>query len=221
MPPPPPTSGSWPPTRWPCSTGWRASPPPVLLLHDATHLDFSGHATLGDDTGPIGIGGGRGWVAHQTLAVHPADRTAYGLVAQLLHTRPESTRGEPVAVRRARRDRESRLWTDALDEIGPAPAGATWIDVMDRGADAFEVLWELTARRRTFIVRSAQNRALGTGRSDLPAEQTLHDAVRAWPAVARWDLGIPARGGGPRRTARLAAVALETVLQPSRVRTVV
>ena len=31
---------------------------PVLLIHDATHLDFSGHTTLLDDTGPIGNGGG-------------------------------------------------------------------------------------------------------------------------------------------------------------------
>jgi len=191
---------------------------PVLLIHDATHLDFSGHTTLDADDGPIGNGGGRGWVAHQTIAVSPADRTVYGLVAQILHTRPESTQGEPVAVRRARKDRETRLWTDALAEIGPTPAGATWIDLMDRGADAFEVLWELTARRRTFVVRSAHNRALGDGRSDAAAGEKLHDAVRAVPAATTWDLDRPGRPGRPARTARLGAAALGTTLRPPHVR---
>lgn len=190
---------------------------PVLLLHDATHLDFSGHTTLHAATGPIGNGGGRGWVAHQTIAINPADRTVYGLVSQILHRRPESTKGEKVAVRRARRDRETRLWTDALDEIGPAPAQATWIDVMDRGADAFEVLWELTDRRRTFLVRSTHNRALGDGPSDAAATRKLHDTVRALPGATAWELDIPGRSGQPRRSARLSAASLETVLRPPHV----
>jgi hypothetical protein len=191
---------------------------PVLLIHDGTHLDFSGHTTLEADTGPIGNGGGRGWVAHQTIAVNPADRTIYGLVSQILHSRPESTKGEKVAVRRARKDRETRLWVEALDEVGPAPASATWVDVMDRGADTFEVLWELTDRRRTFIVRSAHNRALGDGPSAEPAEEKLHDEVRALPAATAWELELPSRPGRPRRTARLSAVAHRAVLRPPHVR---
>jgi hypothetical protein len=191
---------------------------PVLVIHDATHLDFSGHTTLEPDNGPIGNGGGRGWIAHQVLAVNPADRTVYGLLAQILHTRPESTKGEKVAVRRARKDRETRLWIDALDEIGPTPAHATWIDLMDRGADAFEVLWELTDRGRTFIVRSAHNRALGAGPSDEAATDKLHDSIRAQPAAAQWELDIPGRAGRPARTAALSAVAREAVLRPPQVR---
>lgn len=191
---------------------------PVLLLHDATHLDFSGHTTLEGDNGPIGNGGGRGWVAHQSLAVNPADRTAYGLVSQILHRRPESTKGEKVAVRRARKDRETRLWIDALDEIGPTPAHATWIDVMDRGADTFEVLWELTHRQRTFLVRSTHNRATGHRPSEELAEAKLHDAVRALPATATWSLEIPSKTGQKRRTAQLSAVADRTVLRPPHVR---
>lgn len=191
---------------------------PVLLIHDATHLDFSGHTTLQDDNGPIGNGGGRGWVAHQTLAVDPADRTVYGLVSQILHSRPESTKGQKLAVRRARKDRETRLWIDALDEIGPTPAHATWIDVMDRGADAFEVLWELTDRHRTFVVRSTHNRALGDGPSDELAGAKLHDTARALPAAATWALELPARTQQPRRTVQLSAAAYRTVLRPPHVR---
>lgn len=191
---------------------------PVLLIHDGTHLDFSGHSTLDADTGPIGNGGGRGWIAHQTIAVNPANRTVYGLVSQILHTRPESTKGEKVAVRRARKDRETRLWIDALSEIGPAPASANWIDVMDRGADTFEVLWELTDRRRQFIVRSTHNRVLDAGPSDQPAPEKLHDQVRSLPAVATWTLELPDRPGQPRRVVRLLAAAYHTELRPPQVR---
>lgn len=191
---------------------------PVLLIHDATQFDFSGHTTLVDDNGPIGNGGGRGWIAHQTIAVNPADRTVYGLVSQLLHTRPESTKGESVAQRRERKNRETRLWTQALDEIGPTPALAFWIDLMDRGADAYEILWELIHRQRVFVVRSTHNRALGDGPSDVAAEKKLHDAVRALPAVVTWDLKIPGRAGQAPRTARLSAVAFTTTLRPPHVR---
>jgi hypothetical protein len=173
---------------------------------------------LSPTTGPSATGGGRGWIAHQTIAVNPVDRTVYGLVAQILHARPASTRGEKVAARRARKDRESRLWIDALDQIGPTPASATWIDLMDRGADAFEVLWELTDRRRTFIVRSAHNRALGHGPSDEAAGEKLHDVIRAVPAAATWELELPGRAGRPRRTAVLSVVARETTLRPPQVR---
>src|SRR6476659_10049379 len=33
--------------------GLEARAGPVLFIHDATHLDFSGHTTLADDLGPI------------------------------------------------------------------------------------------------------------------------------------------------------------------------
>jgi len=74
---------------------------PVLLLHDATVLNFSGHTTLEDDLGPVGDGGGRGWIAHQSLAVDPANRVVHGLVGRISHVRPESTKGESVAERRS------------------------------------------------------------------------------------------------------------------------
>lgn len=190
---------------------------PVLLLHDATLLDFSGHASLHDDTGPIGNGGGRGWVAHQSLAVDPVHRTVYGLVSQILLTPPKSNPEESVAQRRARKDRHTRLWSQALDEIGPAPATATWIDIMDRGADTFEVLWELTHRRRQFIVRSRHNRALGGGRTDEVAREKLHDRVRSLPALSTWTLEIAGRSGRPPRRAQLAASSTTAVLRPPHV----
>ena len=183
---------------------------PVLLLHDATVLDFSGHTTLEPAIGPVGNGGGRGWIAHQTIAVDPDTRLVHGLVSQILHVRPEPVPGETTADKRARASRESRLWIRGLDEIGPVPDGGDWIDVMDRGADIFELLQTRQDRRRQFLVRSTHNRALGAGSSEEKAGQKRHDLLRSRPATAHWELDIPAKTGVKPRTARMSGAALRT-----------
>lgn len=191
---------------------------PTLLLHDTTVLDFSGHTTLEDDLGPVGNGRGRGWLAHQTLAVDPANRTVLGLVSQILHVRTEAPEAETVAQKRERQGRESRLWCRGLDQIGPTPTGCPWIDVADRGADIFEFLQALTDRSRRFVVRSKSNRALGTGPSDEKSSELLHDQLRTRAATAHWELELPASTGQPARTARLSGVAQRVTLRPPQVR---
>lgn len=190
---------------------------PILLLHDGTFLDFSGHTTLEDDLGPIGNGGGRGWLAHQTLAVNPSNRMVFGLVSQILHIRATATKGEGVASGRLRETRESRLWIKGLDEVGPTPEGRKWIDVADRGADVFEFLQILTDRKRQFIVRSCNNRALGVGPSAEKAAELLHDHIRTLPATAHWDLEIPGRAKQSGRIACMSVVSERVVLRPPHV----
>jgi hypothetical protein len=48
----------------------RRRPGVILLLHDTTELDFSGHTTR-SALGPIGNGGGRGYECHNSLAADP------------------------------------------------------------------------------------------------------------------------------------------------------
>ena len=190
----------------------------VLLIHDATVLDFSGHTTLEDDLGPVGNGGGRGWLAHQSIAVNPLDRTVFGLLSQILHVRDVVPKGETVAARRERTSRESLLWQRGLDEIGPTPEPGNWIDVCDRGADIFEFLQQLRDRRRRFVVRSTHDRALGVGPTDEKAKHLLHDTLRATAAQAHWDLTIPVKTGHPGRVAHLSANAVSVALRPPHVR---
>jgi Transposase DNA-binding len=191
---------------------------PTLLLHDTTVLDFTGHTTLEDDLGPVGNGTGRGWLAHQTLAVDPTNRTVLGLVSQILHVRVSPPEVESVAQKREREGRESRLWRRGLDEIGPTPVGCPWIDVADRGADIFEFLQALSDGQRRFVVRSKSNRALGTGPSDEKSSGLLHDRLRVQPATAHWDLHLPARTGQVARTVCLSAASQRVVLRPPQVR---
>ena len=191
---------------------------PLLLIHDTTLFDYSGHTTLADDLGPIGNGGGRGWMAHQTLVVDPATRVVFGLIGQILHVRVTPPKDETAAQKRGRESLESRLWVRGLDASGPRPDGAAWVDVADRGADVFEFLSARVARGRRFVVRSKHNRALGTGPTGAKASQLLHDAVRAVPSRLTRTLALPARAGQAKRTAILSVARTRVAVRPPHVR---
>ena len=106
----------------------RAHPGPVLNLHDTTELDYTSLLSL-IGLGQIGNGGGRGYECHNTLAVDARTRTMIGLVNQILARRDTVGKGESRKARRERETRESRLWKRGSEAIGPAPEGATWVDV--------------------------------------------------------------------------------------------
>lgn len=217
-------------------------PSVVLFIHDSTDLDFSGQKTLEKDLGQIGNGGGRGWICHNSLAVDPDKHQIYGLANQILHVRPVVGKGEGVAAKRERADRESRLWLDAIDTIGPAPAKNRWIHVADRGADTFELLQALDDRGQRFVIRSSYNRALvidkGNGQPpeliEQPGEASnhlgepvpdpaalphlLHDRMRMLPAQATWGVQVSAGAGRSSRLAVVQASYCQMVLKPPHVR---
>lgn len=217
-------------------------PSVVLFIHDSTDLDFSGQKTLEKSLGQIGNGGGRGWICHNSLAVDPDRQQIFGLANQILHVRPVIAKAEGVAAKRERADRESRLWLDAIDTIGPAPARKRWIHVADRGADTFELLQALNDRGQRFVIRSSYNRALildkGDGQppqlieqpeeaSDHPGEPVaepavgphlLHDRMRTLPALTTWGVQVSAGAGRSRRVAVVQASNCQMVLKAPHVR---
>lgn len=178
---------------------------PLLVLHDTTLLDYSGHTSLADQLGPIGNGGGQGWVAHHSLAVDPSSRLVVGLLSQILHVRHPAQKG--LAKHRARPERESRLWQHGVEAIGELPPSLTVIHVGDRGADIYEFLAYLVDQDQRFLVRSTQNRALGSGPTGHKAEGLLHDHLRGLPTQAVWTLAVPGRPEKPPRQAQLHAAA--------------
>jgi hypothetical protein len=186
---------------------------PVLLIHDATVMDFSGHTTLKDDVGQVGNKGGRGWLTHQTVAVDPQTHLLHGLVSQIIYTREKPPKGEKLAAYRQRKNRESLLWSRALDEIGPVPKSCQWIDMMDRGADIFELFRALLDRKRQFIIRSTFNRGLGDGSPQKKAELKLHDELRRLPATAGWNLEVPGKTGQKPRTVRLSGASQQCTIR--------
>lgn len=147
-----------------------------------------------DGLGQIGNGNGRGYECHNTLAVHAATRTVIGLAGQILARRDRAPEGETRQDRRDRASRESRLWKQGSEAIGPAPDGVTWIDVCDRGADIFEYIEYKHRSGDGFVVRSKHDRLC-----------MAPDGEGRWHRWSRWGdatsrrRGAPARGrGGPR-----------------------
>ncbi len=60
---------------------------PVLLLHDATELDYTTLGSVRKDLGQIGKGTHHGYICQNVLAVSADDGEVLGLVDQILHRR--------------------------------------------------------------------------------------------------------------------------------------
>lgn len=154
----------------------------VLILHDTTTLDYSKRKSLGLNA--VGNGNGSGYLCHNSLAVDPQNRDVLGLVSQILHQRVSVGKKEGVKQKRERQTRESRLWSQAVQQSPTAPEGKRWVDVCDRGADLFEFLALEQKRKRLCVVRSAHNRCIRVGHQDgQGAKALLHTHLRTLPAV--------------------------------------
>lgn len=116
---------------------------PVLFVQDTCTLSFNSHtSTVG--LGPIGISEtpGYGALIHNCIAL-ATNTEVLGLANQLCWVRPldvvHKRREKRTAISRAQRpDRESRVWYENLEGIGPVPEGHFWVSVGDRGSDHFE-----------------------------------------------------------------------------------
>ena len=153
----------------------------VLILHDTTTLDYSGKKAL--KLGPVGDGNGKGYLCHNSLAVDSQNRDVFGLVSQILHQRVPVPRKERVAVKRQRKSRESRLWSNAVRELPKIPEGKRWVDVADRGADLFEFLATEQSLGRRCLVRSSHNRSIRVGHDGRGKQTLLHTHLRTLEAV--------------------------------------
>jgi hypothetical protein len=167
----------------------------VLILHDGTEIDLTGHTSLHDQVGQIGHGQGKGYICHNSLAVDPQDRSAFGLVNQILHVRADVPEGETSAQKRERATRESLLWLRGVDGLEPAPEGKLWVDVCDCLGDTFEFYDHEDQRGRKFLVRAWQERRIVVGHDPAGRRALLLSYVRSLPEQGRRPLHVPARDG--------------------------
>jgi len=187
----------------------------VLLLHDTTELDYSGLSI--PELGPIGNGGGRGYLCHNSLAVDPARKEVLGLAHQILHRRVAVGKKEGVKAKRERKTRESRLWSRAVEAL-KTPADAHVVDVADRGADIFEFLATEKKLGRRCVVRSQHNRAIQVGHEGTGEHALLYDHLRSLPEHGRKSKKVFDRQQGEERTAELAMSWAAVTLQQPHVR---
>jgi hypothetical protein len=176
----------------------------VLILHDTSEMDFTEHTAL-QGIGPIGDGGGRGFLQHNSLAVVPEPKQVLGLAYQQLLIRKEAPKNEHTS-KRKRRDRESQLWLRGIEATGRPPAGSRWVDVGDRGSDIYEAMVASQGQGHDFLFRLVQNRQVWTTpERDQPT--TLRDYARSLASQGHESVEIPGRGGRAARTADVELAA--------------
>jgi hypothetical protein len=145
-----------------------------------------------------------------------------------VHLRAQVKPRETQAQKRQRDSRESRLWGRGTEGL---PSRREIVDVCDRGADNFEFLEAESNSGRTFVIRSAQNRAITIGHSPDGDSARLHPFARSLPAIGTSEAYIeqkqivrPGKRKGKklsrwirtRRTARLNVAAAAILIQPPR-----
>jgi hypothetical protein len=183
----------------------RRSPGAYLVLQDTTELDFGVHRHIAG-MGQTGNGGGSGFLVHSALVVGTESEEIFGLAAQKIRYRRRKVQKESHQAR-LNRDRESELWGQVIDLLGPPPEGVRWIHVMDRGADNFEVFCHCLQQRSEWVVRiTHKSRKVIVGHSQT---SSLGEYLQTLPVAGRYEMNLRARaqsrehGPEPARTAEL------------------
>jgi hypothetical protein len=177
---------------------------PVLLIHDATELDYTNRQPLAEHLGQIGNGYGRGYICQNVLAVDPQTRSVLGLMDQILHCRDEVPENETLSEHRARSTRESLLWIKGTQHL---PSDRRLIDVADQGADTFEFLEHEHHSGRTFVIRACKCRVVQGDHEGRGPKQYISDYVHGLPELGRFMMDVQSQRNADQslRTKRIAA----------------
>lgn len=186
----------------------------VLVIHDTTELDYTGLKSI-PGLGQLGTGTTRGYLAHNSLAVVAQTREVLGLAYQKLAKRPTVTKPETRAQRRARPDRETRLWKAASQAIPAAAAGRHQVELADRGGDVLEFLDYLQSQAKSYVVRSKHDRRIALENG---VQTRLHALARQLAPSGLKTIDVPAHAGHAAREAQVsmawAGVQLLVPVQP-------
>lgn len=164
----------------------------VLIVHDATELDYTSLASLVDDLGQIGTGSRSGYICQNVLAVAANSGEVLGLMDQVLHHRDEVPDGETLAELRERETRESLLWLHGTKHL---PADTQLIDVADQGSDTFEFLEHEFKSGRRFVIRAYKVRKVYVGHKAVGKRRYLKEYAHSLPELGRFTMDVQAQRG--------------------------
>ena len=174
----------------------------MLMVQDGTQLDFTLHWET-EGLGQIGDGQGRGLMLHSVLAVDPgdgADQAAevLGLAHQHVYLQREVPKGETRTQRKARQ-KQARVWSQAVQAVGAPESPSRWIQVGDREADNFAFFAACHEAGVGFLVRAYQNRRAALGHEATEPSGYLMDLARSLEPAGTRQLYVRRR---PKRTPR-------------------
>jgi hypothetical protein len=194
------------------------APGVVLVLHDATELDYTTKKSLEQQLGQIGQGTHRGYICHNSLAVRlfPDGEggtipETLGLLSQILHHRPRVNKNETAKQARERVSRGSRLWLRGVQACGPTPTDVQCIDVSDSLSDTFEYMAYEVTNQRLFVLRARENRRL---EESLHGQEYLFQAAQGPPSAGTRTLKVLASPGRKARTTTVHVAFTPVCLAP-------
>lgn len=187
----------------------------VLVIHDTTEADFSGLESV-QGMGPLGNGGCRGFLVHNSLAYDYEKKQVIGLAAQTLHVRRNVPKDETPKQKREHLQRESRLWEKGWEAMGPPTPGRLRVSVCDRGADLFEFIEAVDKGGDHYCIRSKSSRTIELLNPDGSVSTAkLHDWARQLPGLGTRAVQVRANYlQSPRQTTVRVAAAQVTVRAP-------
>jgi Transposase DNA-binding/Transposase DDE domain len=128
----------------------------VLFIQDGSELIYNNLKWT--DLGPTADANGNGIMFHSSLAVKFQDGQpqVIGLSGQKAWIRERSNKQLDS---KAQETKESQVWQEMIDQIGPVPEGCTWVTVGDRGADIFSFI-ESLPEGWDCVIRSKHDRKI-------------------------------------------------------------
>lgn len=180
-----------------------------LVIGDTTTIDFGKHRQV-EGLSAVGNGSGLGFLLHSALMVAADSEAIVGLAGGVIHYRQPVPKKETFRQRLAR-DRESRVWGQVIEQVGPPAEDTQFIHLFDRGADNFEVFCHLLRNRSDWVVRAAQltRRVQVDGKTP-----RLREYLLQLPLAGTYELHLRATKKQPARIARVE-VRFGTVLMPA------
>jgi hypothetical protein len=197
--------------------------PVVVIAHDTTEFSFAGE---GKRPGLGFLPNGQGFLGHVALAVDPQDRTPLGVIG--METLFRTTKRKPKRTEASRRspDKESARWERLVREVQERADHQAMVHVMDREADAYELLASMATCGHRFVIRVQYDRQ---AQAEDGQWASLFDTMEQAPLVLEREVVLSGRSKnrplGPRKThppragrkAKLAvSVATVTLRRPAR-----
>lgn len=123
---------------------------------------------------------------------------------------PPKAKREPGA---RQRRKETAIWHECVQALGPSTAESVRVHVGDRGADIFEFLHTCRSLHTHFVVRADQNRRVQTAETSI---EHLFEQARGVPAQAQRPFDLPASHGRQARATTLQLSWMSLSLLPPR-----
>ncbi len=170
-----------------------------LVINDTTELDFGKQHAI-EGLSAIDNRRGRGLLLHNAILVAADNLKILGVAGQRIHYRQPRSKND-TAAQRLKRERESKVWGELIDDVGRPTDGVQYVHVCDRGADGYEVFCHLVSQQVDWVVRasSLQHVIMTPDGETLP----LSTYLPTLPLAGTYQLHLRTRRDQPARIAKL------------------